>query len=88
MSCSLTGVGANIDGALAPAIAGTTISIVYTPSSGPAVTHQATTDASGAYSDRFHLPSKGTWQVQSHWSGDDTHLPSDSAVCTLTVGKG
>jgi len=77
-------------GALTPAIAGTTVSIVYTPSSGSAITRQATTDGSGAYADSFN-PGKGTWQVQSHWPGDGTHLPSDSPVCTLEIkvnGKG
>jgi hypothetical protein len=71
-----------------PAIGGTTVSIVYTPSSGSPVTHQVTTDGSGHYTDKFDPPTGGTWQAQAHWPGDKTHLPSDSAVCTITVGKG
>ncbi len=87
LSCSLTQTGVTDSGTLSPAIAGASISIVYTPASGSAVTHTQSTDGSGGYSDGFAPTIPGVWHVQAHWGGDETHLPSDSSVCTLTVGR-
>ena len=85
LSCSVVGVAVVDSGTLAPAIAGMPISIVYTPPSGSSITHQQSTSNSGGYSDRFIANRPGLWQVQAHWGGDETHLPSDSSVCTFTV---
>jgi len=86
LSCSRSETGLTDGGSLSPAIGGTTISIVYTAPSGSTTTHDATTSDSGSYSDSFSLHGAGVWHVQAHWAGDDQHLPSDSSVCTITVG--
>ena len=88
LSCSKTLAGAVVNGTLAPAIGGASVSIVYTSPTGSTMTHSAATDAGGHYSDSFTAAIKGTWHVQAHWAGDGDHLPSDSGVCTLTVGAG
>ena len=81
-------VGAVENGTLAPAVGGASVSIVYTSPTGATITHSVSTDGGGNYTDSFVAVVKGTWHAQAHWAGDGDYLPSDSGVCTLTIGAG
>jgi len=87
LSCSLVSLfGLNASGTLTPALAGVSISIVYTAPSGSTITHTQTTDGSGGYSDSLRANAPGVWHGQAHWAGDGTYLPADSSVCTFSIG--
>jgi hypothetical protein len=87
LTCTIGGLGAVNSGVLSPALAGESISVVYTSPPGDTTTHVKTTSAAGAYTDTFRLSAKGVWHVQSHWAGNSKYLPADSPVCALTVSK-
>jgi hypothetical protein len=76
-------------GHLDPALPSAPIVVVYTrDSNGETITHDATTDASGNYTDTVSIPraKAGQWHAQAFYSGDTDHGASSSAVLQLTVG--
>ena len=81
-------IGAELkaSGALTPAVAGSTVTITYTPTRGSPVTDTVTTDASGGYTDTFSSPTSQTWTAQARFAGDSTRTPASSASCSFGVG--
>jgi hypothetical protein len=80
------GVSYAFSGSLTPTLAGSTVTITYTPLRGSSVTDTVTTDSAGAYKDSFTPRSSSTWTAQAQFSGDATRLPASSPSCTLPVG--
>jgi hypothetical protein len=67
-------------------VAGSTVTITYTPLRGPSVTDTVTTDSAGNYTDSFTPRSASTWTAQAQFAGDATRQPATSKSCTLPVG--
>ena len=75
-------------GLLEPGFAGATVQIVYTSQkSGEQITHTATTDAGGNYSDTvtFTRPQAGDWRPTATYAGDAAHGGSTSNEVQFSV---
>jgi hypothetical protein len=52
----------------------------------PAVTHTASTDINGDFSDTFTPPVADEFTLQAAWTGDGAHLPTTSGACRFGIG--
>jgi hypothetical protein len=75
-----------LSGSLTHAVAGSTVTITYTPLRGQSVTDTVTTDSAGNFSDSFVPRSSSTWTAQAKFAGDTTRLAATSTSCTFSVG--
>jgi hypothetical protein len=78
-------------GTLGPSVANATISIKYTPPSNATnptpFTRTVTTDANGGWTDSINVPGSdtGTWTIEPSFAGNNTHNPSSTTPCSVTV---
>ena len=82
---------ATFTGKLDPAIGGAKVRVVYTPETtaqGPPITHTATVDANGNYSDTITFTDRsqaGNWHVQAFFDGQCGYNPSQSPAVAFEV---
>ena len=84
-----------VTGALSPALAGSSVTITYTPQPSqitftpPPLTDTTSTDANGDYTDTATLIPGLRYSAQSSWNGDAGHTGALSATCgPFTVSSG
>jgi hypothetical protein len=76
-----------VTGRVTPTVAGITVTLMYQPPSGAAITRSVTTDADGEYSDSYTPSDTGAWSVTAHWDGDSAYNATTSATQAFTVQK-
>lgn len=70
-----------------PQLARTLVNIIYKKPDGSTISRAAETDENGFCFDTFTLDQAGTWEVYSHWAGDDVHAEAQSPTLTFNVDK-
>jgi hypothetical protein len=74
-----------------PAVFGSSVTITYTRPDTVTISHTATSDATGNYTDTLTgaetspAQAQGIWTAQAHFAGDGTRDPSDSPACQFVV---
>ena len=81
-----SGKSLSVSGRIDPAIANGTVMLEY-KSPHTTVTRFATTEADGAFDDRFTPGGRGPWHVQAFWPGDAMHAPAQSTPCGIQTGR-
>jgi M6 family metalloprotease-like protein len=83
-----TGIVIKTSGSLSPAQAGATVTLTDASvhDFAPAVTHTASTDINGDFSDTFTPPVADEFTLQAAWTGDGAHLPTTSGACRFGIG--
>jgi hypothetical protein len=72
---------------LAPAAAGTPVTVSYQPPGGQPIVDSVQTDAGGGYGDNVIVSGSqtGTWTATAHFAGDPTRASVDSPTCQFVV---
>ncbi len=87
MSCpsqSSVGTPGTFMGQLAGAPADASIAVVYEAPTGLLVSHDATADSGGEFTDTFAPTASGAWEALANYDGDTNHDPAH-ASCAFTV---
>jgi hypothetical protein len=74
-----------LSGAVSPESANSPLIIEYRSPKREVTTHVVMTDANGEYHDSIQPKEKGSWLVQSRWSGGDANDPTESAARKVDI---
>ncbi|WP_455276331.1 hypothetical protein [[Eubacterium] cellulosolvens] len=84
ISASSQGGRIRVTGSVTPALDGE-VSILYQGPDGRSVTHKATIDSDGGFSDTYTPDTYGDWSVSAGWPGNERYEESTSQKANITV---